>query len=173
MFPDTSREGLSRAANDESLKDKNNRRAAVLHQREELGCASVFSLLSTSRHPCSLHCRGKPTNSFMTVTVQSLPSGGKIHTVSQIGYKYFKNFKNGLKCLRKKKKNEKKNPTIITRCEQQVNTELDDVVLLVFFALVVEDRRGDTSWQHSHQDREPKPVCASVHQSPRGDRDPK
>lgn len=174
MFPDTSREGLSRAANDESLKDKNNRRAAVLHQREELGCASVFSLLlSTSRHPCSLHCRGKPTNSFMTVTVQSLPSGGKIHTVSQIGYKYFKNFKNGLKCLRKKKKTKKKNPTIITRCEQQVNTELDDVVLLVFFALVVEDRRGDTSWQHSHQDREPKPVCASVHQSPRGDRDPK
>lgn len=41
VFPDTSREGLSRAANDESLKDKNNRRAAVLHQREELGC--VFS----------------------------------------------------------------------------------------------------------------------------------
>lgn len=111
VFPDTSREGLSRAANDESLKDKNNRRAAVLHQREELGCASVFSLLlSTSRHPCSLHCRGKPTNSFMTVTVQSLPSGGKIHTVSQIGYKYFKNFKNGLKCLRKKKKKTKKNP---------------------------------------------------------------
>lgn len=49
MFPDTSREGLSRAANDESLKDKNNRRAAVLHQREELGCASVF--LSSSAPP--------------------------------------------------------------------------------------------------------------------------
>lgn len=72
-----------------------------------------------------------------------------------------------------KKGKKRKNPTIITRCEQQVNTELDDVVLLVFFALVVEDRGGDTSWQHSHQDREPKPVCASVHQSPRGDRDPK
>lgn len=45
--------------------------------------------------------------------------------------------------------------------------------MLLFFALVVEGRRGDTGWQHSHQDREPKPVCASFHQPSRGDRDTK
>lgn len=46
-------------------------------------------------------------------------------------------------------------------------------VVLVFFAVVVKGRRGDTGWQHSHQDREPKPVCASFYQSSRGDRDTK
>lgn len=35
--------------------------------------------------------------------------------------------------------------------------------------LVVEDRGGDTGWQHVHQDRKPQPVCASVHQPARSD----
>ena len=44
---------------------------------------------------------------------------------------------------------------------------------IVVFSLVVEGRGADTGRQHSHQDREPKPVCASFHQPSRGDRDAK
>lgn len=36
-------------------------------------------------------------------------------------------------------------------------------------SLVAQDRGGDSSWQHIHQDREPKPVCATFHQPSGGD----
>jgi len=128
------------------------------------------SVPPTSFSSSCLHCRGKPTRSVMTNTEQTLPSGGQTCSTLRI---------NSLENLLYQEKN--KNQVAMIQSDRVHSHQLclfffqssgrNTVLMLLFHPAVAEGRRGDTSWQHSHQDREPKPVCASFHQPARGDWD--